>query len=170
MKKIILFILLLLCFDVRCQTNIEVFESDDFLISYPLNWNLADAKSINANFAVTSPLSSNEDQFAENVNLIIQDLKGQNISLSDYAKLSREQLLTLPNGKIIESRRVNSGDKEFHQIIFEGLLQGRNLKMKQLYFMEKEKVYVLTFTAIKSEYDKYDEIASKIFNSFKLKE
>ena len=74
----------------------------------------------------------------------------------------------VPNGKIIESKYVND-DQPHYVIIWTGFVSGNNLKFKQLFFLENESAYVLTFTTLPETFDQYIDLGNKILNSSKLK-
>jgi hypothetical protein len=80
----------------------------DFSIQYPGDWILDTTGLSGTSFVLFAELSSDEDKFGENINLLIQNLEGQNIDLHKFAKISGEQVKTLiTNSKIIESKRLN---------------------------------------------------------------
>lgn len=162
-------LLIFLTLNLKSQNKTETYETEEYQIEYPIDWSLNFSKIGGMSFAVTSPLSSDEDKFSENINLIIQDLKGLNIDLNKYVSISKEQLSSLPQGNVLESKRKNIKGKEHHIIVFKGFLQEKKLKGKQLYFIKNEKAYVLTFTAMEKDYNLFIDVANKILNSFKLK-
>lgn len=58
-----------------------------------------------ASFILFSSLSSKEDQFKENMNLLIQDLTGHNLYLDKYVEISEGQINTIiADGEISESK------------------------------------------------------------------
>ncbi|MDQ3047329.1 MAG: hypothetical protein M3R27_07255 [Bacteroidota bacterium] len=95
-----------------------------------------------------------------------QDLTGQDIDLNKFSKISEDQVrANLSPTAIVESKR----EKDHHTLMFKGLIQGRQLKWKQHFYILNQQAYILTYTAEEKNYDKYSDIASSIFNSFKLK-
>ena len=55
--------------------------TESYSIQYPENWELVTSGQMNTSFVIFSELSSETDPFRENVNLIIQDLKGYHMDL-----------------------------------------------------------------------------------------
>ena len=140
-------------------------DKQDYSISCPADWEMQTNKPP-TEFIVLSPLNGAEDDFADNFNLLKQDLTGRNINLLQYDSVSEADITnTLGANSILQSKEENG----HHSIIYKGALKGRNLKWKQLYFMKNEIAYVLTYTAEEKNYDKYSDIAEAFFNSFKLK-
>ena len=117
-----------------------------------------------------SPLSSKEDQFRENVNLIIQDLSQHQIDLDQYVELSETQIRSLiDDSKILESVRLTSNDLSYHKVIYSGKQGILDLKFEQYYWVVNEEAFVLTLTCEESQFDNYQEIGEKILNSFQVK-
>ena len=122
-------------------------------------------------FIVLSALESKDDQFRENVNLLIQDLKGQDIDLEKYTAISEHQIKTMvTNASLIESKTIKKDNGEFHKIIYSGDQGIHHLKFEQYYFIRDNKAYVLTFTAELSKFTTFEKIGETILNSFKLKQ
>ncbi len=170
-KIILLYTLTLLALGT-CMGQSGEWKSIDrsqYTIQYPVSWRLDESGKMGMDFLVASPIESQEDKFAENINLVIQDVSGMNIDLNKYVEISENQIKTMiTNPVIIKSERIK-GDKEFHQIIFSGEQGVYKLKFKQQYRVINNKAYVLTYTAEQKAYDKYLGIADKIIISFMLK-
>ena len=121
-------------------------------------------------FVVFSKLTDPQDQFKENINLLIQDLKGKNMDLNKYVEVSEEQIATMvTNGKLIESKRRNEKGSEFQKVIYTGDQGMYKLKFEQYYWILNEKAYILTLTCEQTQFEKYKLQGEKIMNSFKFK-
>lgn len=146
------------------QDNFIEYKKDNFSISYPENWKLDTSGQMNSKFIIFSPHTEG-DAFNENVNLIVQDLTGQNLNLQSYTELSVKQVSSMvPNAKLIESTQIGS----HQEIIWSGFVANNNLKFKQIYYVIDSKAYVLTFTAHETTFDDYIKVGGKILNSFQL--
>lgn len=147
----------------------KTFEQSNYSIQYPPTWELNQSGQMGTSFILFSPLKSGQDEFRENVNLLIQDLAGKNIDLNKYTEISEEQIKTmLTNSRLIEEKKLKRGTEEFQKIIYtadQGLF---HLKFEQFYFLLSEKIYVLTFTSEESEFAGFNEVAEKILASFKF--
>jgi len=152
------------------QNGWKVLDQKEYTIQYPDNWELNTSGQMGTTFMLLSTKSSEQDQFRENVNLIIQDVSGQNINLDKYVEISEGQIKTMiTDGNIIESKRLNFNRFNFHKEIYTGKQGIFNLKIEQYYWVERQKAYILTLTCEVNEFDKYKEPGEKILNSFKLK-
>lgn len=157
--------------DLNSHDGWELLDEENYAIQYPEDWKLDKSGMMGSSFFINSPATSLEDDFSENVNLIIQNLKGYNLDLDVYTKLSESQIKTMIVGsEIIESTRMKDKQgKDFHKIIYTGKLKGRELKFEQYYWVENERAFVLTLTCEKSQFEDYRIIGEKILDSFTLK-
>lgn len=148
---------------------LSVNESD-YSIQYPIDWELNQSGQMGTSFILFSPVSSNQDQFRENVNLLIQDLTEHNLDLDEYVKISEGQIKTLiTDGEIIESKRITDSDLNHQKVIYTGKQGIYQLKFEQYYWVVGNKAYILTLTCEENQFNNYQEIGEKILKSFKLK-
>ena len=165
MKKRALLFFLLAINVAFCQEEWAHFENETYAIDYPESWTFDDSGEMQTTFFINSPISEN-DKFKENINLIIQNLKGQNITMKDYVELTLRQTKSmLEDGEVIES----SGDDKQHVMVLTGKVSGNALKFKQILTFHKDMMYVLTFSALEKTYDDYIKTGNTILNSFKVK-
>jgi len=142
-----------------------------YSIQYPDNWDLSKSGQMGMSFVILSRLTSEQDKFKENVNLLIQDLKRQNINLDKFVQISEGQISTmLTNGKLIESSRLNKNNSEFHKFIYTANQGIYKLKIEQYFWVKNEKAYVLTFSSEIDQYEKYKKTGEQILNSFRFNE
>lgn len=161
MKKLPLLLVLIsvFCFS---QNKFKTYSKDNYTINYPESWDLDISGQMNTSLLLFSKPSSNNDDFRENVNIIIQKLGYKNIDIQEYAEISINQIKS--SGKILKNKLINNK----YVIEWKAFINQRNLKFKQYYFVKNRKAYVVTFTAKENEYDNYIREANQILDSFKL--
>jgi len=178
-KSLIIFIFLVVSFFVNshaqnvkdASVNWETIDRCSYSIQYPATWSIDTSKQLGTDLFIFSPKDSDTDKFRENVNAMVQDLNGLNITLDKYIEISEGQIKTmLTNASIIESKRLIQGNKEYHKLLFTGQQGIFKLKTEQYYFLVNEKAFVITLTTEQNQYDKYIENGEAILKSFKLKE
>lgn len=148
----------------------KAFDRANYSIQYPSEWELNQSGQMGTAFILFSPLESKNDQFKDNINLLIQDLAGHNIDLDKYAEISEGQIKTMiTNSTLIESKRIKSGSGEHHRMIFTGDQGIFHLRFDQYYWINNDKAFVLTFTCEKDKFSQYKEVGELILNSFVLK-
>jgi len=148
----------------------KTLNGNSYYITYPGNWDLNTSGLMGSSFFFFSKLTSQQDKFRENVNLIIQDLNGQNISLDKYIEISVGQIKTMiTNGRLLESLRLNKNGYEFQKVIYIGDQGVFKLKYEQYCWIKNGKAYILTLTCENKQFENYKVTGEKILNSFKLK-
>jgi len=169
--KLVSFIILFINFSIYSQTtDWKTLNNSEFSINYPKNWELNSSGQMGTRFIIFSQLTDKNDQFKENVNLIIQDLTGYDFDLNKYVELSENQIKTMiTESNILINERITKNKKEYQKIIYTGRQGVYDLKFIQYYWLENNKAYVLTFTAEVNEFTKFKKTSENILNSFKLK-
>ncbi len=172
MKAILTTLFFAICINILSQSDIEFKQiiEDDYSISYPNDWELGKSGLMGTSFIVFSPLVSEQDQFRENVNLLIQDLSAYNIDLDMFVEISEGQIKTMiKNGNLLQSERLKKGDQEYQKVIYTGDQGNYKLKFEQYYLVKNNNAYILTLTCETQEFDDYHKIGENILDSFKLK-
>lgn len=166
--KTILIIFLFVNNEGFSQDTYQTHKTDNYSIEFPNNWTLDTSGKMNSEFLLFSELLEN-DSFSENVNLLIQDLKGQKITLETFVELSENQIKTLvSNSKIYDRETITINDIIYHQIIWSGFIAEKDLKFIQHFYVIDEKAYILTYTATIQTFEDYLELGTSILNSFKI--
>jgi len=168
--KLIGILFLFVNLSVFGQTNDwNTLNEKKYSIEYPSDWELNKSGQMGTKFILFSKLTSNNDQFKENVNLIVQDLTGYNIDLNQYVEISENQIKTMiTDGNIISSERVKKDEKEFQRVIYTGKQGIYDLKFEQYYWVENNNAYVLTLTCEITAYTDFKNTGEKILNSFEI--
>jgi hypothetical protein len=151
-------------------TQLKNFAQNGYKLQYPSSWTIDTSKRMGPDFFIFSPRENDTDRFQENVNLLVQDLTGQNIDLDKYAKISEGQIKELAmEGTIYESKKITKPDKsEYYKMVY-GMTQGVfKLKIEQYYFIKNDKAFIMTFTAELNKFDSFLSAGEQILNSFVL--
>jgi serine/threonine-protein kinase len=132
-------------------------------LNYPGDWAFDNSGSAGTTVAFYAP-SDSGDTFRENVNLVVQDVKG--MDLTTYAQRTESEVRThLGEASIIRSETERT-PAEVHTLEYAGKLNGRDMRFKQTLRIVNGKAYVLTYTADPATYDEYLYLADAILNSF----
>ena len=115
------------------------------------------------------PLESETDDFRENINLMIEDVTGIDISFDQYVELTLSNMKALLSEyNIIENERFEKDGLSFHRVIgtfSQGLLK---VKSEMCCTIAGDKAYVLTFSTEQETYDDYKDVGKQIMDSFKI--
>jgi serine/threonine-protein kinase len=171
MKIKIFAILLLLSLHVSAQSEqksvLVNYAGPDFKLQYPSEWRLDTSRLMGTELFLFSPKEGDTDAFLENVSLIIQDLKGQNVGLEQYKQITDQQLSKyLPAGNVIESAVVQAGETSYYKTRYT-MPQGKlTVKIYSICLIRNEKAYLLTFSGELDSYTKYQKVGEGILHSF----
>jgi serine/threonine-protein kinase len=155
---------------LQCQAQEQkVYESPyfGFSISYPADWRTTELGGI---IVFLSPLESADDNFSENVNVVVEDLSSApGITLKEYADISASNLEAMLAGlKIVDRSSTVIDGKEAAVITY--TRPERDLKLKQRVYIiiSNNKGYNLTYSAKEDSFDKFLPQAEVIIKSFKV--
>jgi len=145
-------------------------EKENYIINYPETWELRQPGEFGSEFMFFSLLSNHDDQFRENISLIIQNIQNPEMDLDAFVNMSLEQVNTVvTNGEVVFSNRLLKEKNEYHSIEYTGKQGVFDLRFKQYYWVLGAKVYVLTFTGENNQFHNFKGVAEKIMNSFSVK-
>ena len=143
---------------------------DVYSISHPESWEFSQDGTSMASFTITSEQENSTDDFRENVHLLIQDISSYNLDLDGYTEITESQIpLILTDGKILKSKRHKIDGQEFHETQYSGTQDTFQLMFRTFYWLEDSKAYILTFTCISTQFDKYEQTSYQMLSSFELK-
>jgi hypothetical protein len=174
MKCIVTLAFLILAVNGFSQNDtdeVTSFIKEDFSIQYPKSWQIDTSKMMGTELFVFSALENENDKFRENVNVIIQDLGGQDIDLDKYKQITETQVTEIAaDGKIYESTVVKTGKGEYYKVTY-AMTQGTfRLKISSYCYIKNEKAYLVTFSSEFDKYDQYKKVGEQILKSFSLTE
>ncbi len=151
------------------EQKLETFKAAKFSIQYPLDWEVNDTGLMGSKLFLLSPLSSPNDAFRENINVIVEDIRAYNLDLDGYIKASEQQLMQImPDAKFILSERMSTQNPPFHKIVYTGSQSNFELKFLQYIWAIDGTATILTFTAEVDQFDSFIETAEEVLNSFRF--
>jgi hypothetical protein len=164
--KLKLSIIFLITFQlINSQVKKEITRNG-YQIYYNDNLRLDETGRNGSEFYLFTQKESVQDNFAENLNLMKQNLETLNIDLNKFVEITENQIRE--NGKLIESKRSTVNGSECHILIYEGTMNGMELKFLQYDFVKNSKAYFLTYSAKKDDFEKYLAEMESVMKSFKI--
>ncbi|MEO0840281.1 MAG: protein kinase [Cyanobacteria bacterium J06643_5] len=139
-------------------------------IKYPPDWQRQDIDNFITKEVVAflPPQSSDKDNFREKVILSIEDYSGSlEQSRNDFTKEINQ---TVTAAEIIKTNSTTLAFKPAYQIIYTWQDEENNLDLKnlQIWTLQGNKAYILTYTAQKDNYDKFMPIVEKMIKTFEI--
>lgn len=171
MKSFLSLVFCMIVFSVSGQSvfqeELKVFSKNDFKISYPSGWRVDTSGTMNSKVFFFSPLEGPDDKFSENLNVMVQTLGGQPIDIQKYKEISEQQIkMMFSDGKMEESKVVNSNGREEYHLAYEFSQGVYRLKVLAICFINNDNAYLATFTSEASKFERYRPTAEKMLESF----
>ena len=159
------------CFSQTDTTHkIINFSTNSYTLQYPKSWSLDTSKAWGADLFVFSPLENETDKFRENVNVLIQNLKGQDIDLEKYKQITEKQITELAkDGEIIESSIKRYAAGECFRVTYLMTQGNFRIKITSICMLKDDQAYLATFSSELAKYNSYKETSENILSSFSLK-
>ncbi|MEL7427699.1 MAG: hypothetical protein AAFN81_32205 [Bacteroidota bacterium] len=169
LTTILLFLFTLAFSGPLAAQDTYVYVEDGFEVDYPSTWRLDASKTMGPVVFFYSPPEGDNDQFQENVNLLIQELGSTEIDLKEYTKLTKEQVKDW-EAEIIRMDQIKDTEDGIPEGIYEYTANqfGMELHILQRVKIKDGKAYLLTYTAGQDTYDQYLEVAEGILQSFQF--
>ncbi|MBA3987271.1 MAG: hypothetical protein H0X63_12025 [Flavobacteriales bacterium] len=133
-------------------------------------WTLEDKEDILLLFLT----NQEEADFKSNINILVQDLSTQPMSLNEYHQLTLNQIEQTTGENNVENVKdiTISGfpTKELIYHIPQDINRGNyiGLKIKQAYLIKENKVFLITYTAKTKSFNKDLEKANSVFKTFEI--
>jgi len=141
-----------------------------YTISYPDNWVLNNTLQPLAKLFIFSDKEDDNDNFRENINLLIRRLPDSSIDLNKFVEATETEVRDLiTNSVMMTNERSRNANGEFQHMIYSGDQGEFKLQFEQYYWIKNGEAIILTFTAEQSKYDKYQATSKQILDSFSLK-
>lgn len=171
MKKTLLFFSFFIF--IACnQNDLVTYKSNKgYSFKYSeVNWKIEES--------ITQTLLFNKQNkkqdFNPNINILIQDLEDQPISLEEYHNLTLTQMeQALGSNTILSEKELQISGILAKEIIYTmprniNRVDVPELKLKQIYLIKNNKAYLITYTAKMSDFPILENSANDVFETFKI--
>jgi len=151
--------------------DFKIFEDSlqRFIVSYPSNWELITQNYQNQVInGFLAPVDSQNDTFRENLNIIVETYSSP-IQLDNYYQMNINQLKTFPDIQFLGNYDGFVSEIPSKILIYSRLLNGKNLTFSQVFLVQGNKGYILTFTAESNKYQAYQPLFQQMMDRFRLK-
>ncbi|MFH1286701.1 MAG: DcrB-related protein [Candidatus Magasanikbacteria bacterium] len=138
----------------------------NFSITPPESWEKKEG-FFGSIVAFFSPLSSEADDFSENVNAVVGNLEGVKITLSEYADLNIKQLEAAIEGfSLTKKEQIKVGNLDAMETAYSGTMQGESLSWTQWYIIDGSNAFVITYTGRGDDYEAFLKEGKGIVQTF----
>jgi len=142
---------------------------EGYSLEYPSNWEFSESKK-SVQVLLKSPKENKYDTFQESINIVVQDLSSNPMSIKDYTELAISQIkATFKHSMVIlESKSQYIDGRKGHKIVVLGKSPGRDVQVRIMWTINGLKAYQITYIAEPTKYEKFIEVADKIAQSFEF--
>ncbi|MBE9209604.1 serine/threonine protein kinase [Nostoc sp. LEGE 06077] len=150
------------------KTNFLNYAAQGIKINYPDNWAVQATPNAVTQDIVTflSPKQNDADQFQELLTIRVEPLS----STLDESKdlFIREIQNTVDDVQIESSSETTLANKRANQLVFSGKSDGGRLKSLQVWTLQNDNAYIITYTANVEDYHKFLPVVEKMIQSFAI--
>jgi len=169
------------CYDYEAIQELAPFygkTSDTFIgyssiqygisIDYPSNWEVTeDLTGVIVSFS--SLYENLQDEITENLNIVFEDLSLSPVSLDSYMEISLQQLESVVDGyNLISSSQTLLSNNSAYEVVYTGSYGGRTLKWMQVFAIEDDAAYIITYTAELESYPDFLDAVQRMLDSFRI--
>jgi len=144
-------------------------EEFGFQISYPLEWEIAE-DFMGSVVMFLSPQETSEDTFRENLNIMVQDLTAQPMTLEQYTEISMGQFRQIVTDFKILSPLAQSSLLNYpgHELHFTGKQGQHKLTWYSTWSLIDHNAYILTCTGEKKRFKRFWPTFREMVSAFRL--
>ncbi len=142
-----------------------VNEEYSFKTRYPSDWTL----KFDIPGTLVTFMAPDDTGFVTNINILVEKGIGALYSLEEYADLATEQLSgVIADFDLVDFDEYETDNWKGYYIIYTGKYTQMELAWAQVFFMENNDVYIITFATTPDEYDIYVSDAEFIADNLQL--
>ena len=140
-------------------------------ISYPATWSMKEAY-MGTVVVFSAPPDSSDDQFAENINIVTEDLsRFPGMTIEQYVEHGKITLSKIATDFILISNQpITIANIKARVLTFTATQGIYKLQFRQTSLIVNNMAYVITFTAEEDKFPQYESIAKSITNSFTIQQ
>ena len=137
-----------------------------YSVKYPAEFLL---KRLGGVTVFIAPAVDKKTGFAENINIAVEDLSEPVPSLEELFIRAKAKLTLGGKGvKVLDEKKDKLGGVEAYRIIYTSKQKKTNFKFLQSIAIYKNRVYVVTYTALQEQFDRSLNSANSIIKSLKF--
>jgi hypothetical protein len=137
-----------------------------YSIKYPADYQI---KPLGRVISFISPNADKKTEFNANVNIAVELLPAPVMKLDEFFAKSKKNLSLGGSGvKILEEKKEKLSGADAYRIIYTSKQKKTNFKLLQVVAIHKDKVFVVTYTALAEQFDRGLSQANSMIKSLKF--
>ncbi len=144
---------------------------DGCTIHFPTDWKTNTSGEMETSFFLLAPAVSARDSqaYRPTISLVKRDMQGAQITLEDWTQVSVETLQkTYPDVNLLSTQKRSDEVGPYYRVIYTIGQKHITLKFIQLYRVNGNHMYILSFVCDDKDYLNYRTVAEKIMATFKF--
>jgi hypothetical protein len=140
-----------------------------FSVNFPTTWNTL-PNYMGTHVLSLSPLENKDDPYRENISIVVENLPKHILAQNYYLMYSDIMSRTLKQFKIVSTTNVTLNNEPAVQLVatYEGA--DNSLTTEEYFLTKGSKGYVITATALTTDYEQFRPLLEKILISLKIDE
>jgi len=136
-------------------------------ISHPKSWTIqVEGKGV----YFLSPMENSADTMRENINVLVEDITGNTVTLAEYTASAMSQVKTLENYTIVSEGKTRLGKLAGYGIIYTATIDSHKVQFQQAWTVKGKKAYLITLAASAASFPNYTRVFGRMIKSFGLEE
>lgn len=155
---------------IKPMDGFKVYQNNKeaFAMQYPESWTIRE-NSFNTIVSFLSPITSKDDKFAENVNVVSETIADKTVTLDDYYKVSEENLKKFfADFKLLKNEATTLSGVPARMVVYTASQNQLKLRTTQIFTIKNGKAYIVTLTNTQSDPNQYMTEMLKISQSFQF--
>jgi len=141
-------------------------KTDGFSLQFPSTWTFQE-QAYGASVVFSSP-TSETDKIKENVAITRTPLN-KTYTVEEYYIINKERLATQNGYNEIENSIIKINNLDAKKIIFTSTFEDKKLQFEEIFIIDNNFLYTITYTATQDTFDKYIKKVDKMVASIKIK-
>ena len=134
-------------------------------ISHPKSWTIQEeGKGV----YFLSPKENSADTMRENINVLVEDISGNTVTLQEYAVSAMEQVKTLSNYEVVSEGKPRIGTLPAYSIVYTATIDNHSVQFQQAWTVQGKKAYLITLAASPATFPTYTRVFGRMIKSFGL--
>ncbi|MBI5155777.1 DcrB-related protein [Candidatus Peregrinibacteria bacterium] len=151
-------------------TTLDTYRNDAYnlTLQYPASWRLGESLS-GTLVSFVSPIENASDHIRENVNVMVQDLPENAMTLETYSEGTLRTLQAFtPSMTLLASNGMIVGGLAAHSITYQQDTQLGRIQFRQVWFIRANTAFLFTFTATPESFETYEKSFATMLNTMKI--
>lgn len=139
-------------------------------IKFPKTWELDSMQEGSFVVSFKSPAENDSDEFAESLNITIENLGAEPVTIQEYTTASFTIIAAgFPDIEVVESGSLEISGLVANKIVYTATMEGKKMEAMNVWIIDgQNRAHVLTFLGEAKNYAKYKDIVDFMARSYEI--